>query len=172
MAAAKAGYRAGSSFVPVTLAICVIVVCAGTALAIVVYNQVKVFRAEIFSLKRELAATKEQIIRLEKRLPAPANAPRDRVGEPQSFRLPAVHLDSSAADFIRSIIVVPPAPPGALPSLTIGSHIPESALLAMPEPVAERFPKLRGMMVTTDRDGAIVLVGRDSRRVEFIIPAR
>jgi hypothetical protein len=159
-----------SPIIPIALAAFVIVVSTCAVVVAVAYHQVKSFRGEVVELQRQLAATKARLVRVERRLSV--NAQPTLTPDAQSFRMPSVSLDSNAVAYIRSVIVVPPVQPGTLPTLTMGSEISHGALLTMPEPISERFPKLRGMMVTTDRDGAIVLVGRDSRRVEFIIPAR
>jgi hypothetical protein len=146
-------------------------VCIVISLGLLI--QVRGLKSEIASSERELIATKNRLVDLDKTVRGFANArPEVASGGGELKILPAhiqIALNESEIQFIREFIKVAPPLPGAQPRLKVGDELPPLASLPIPDAVAERFPKLQGAKFAIDQNGAIVISGAGSSRVDVVI---
>jgi len=146
------------------LSVLSIVVVIGVA----VEGQLVALKRELVAARSELAATKEQVGRLENWLAES----RGQQG-PQGGRLAAgtaIELSRKEINLLRDYIKVPPASPGTAPTISPGTIVPEAMLLPVPPQISEKVPALNGARFTTDRNGAIVLLRKGSRRADAVVP--
>ena len=135
--------------------------------------QVRELKREVASSERELIATNNRLVELDKTLKGLANtrsAVDSRGGDPKllSAHIP-IALNDSEAQFVREFIKVVPSLSGAQPRLKVGDELPSLASLPIPDAVAEKLPKLQGAKFAIDQNGAIVISGAGSDRVDVVI---
>ena len=157
------------------LSLLVIVVAGGAVIAV---YQIKSLKAEIASLQRELVVIKNQAARLEaaeSKREADQNDNHGRAGTEKTdgsgqSRQAASAL-SLSPDEIRAIKeYIKPAPiagEAISPSFSVGDHMTE-ATTPVPSPLTDKVPKLVGARFTI-RNGAIVIIKRDSHQVDAVL---
>jgi hypothetical protein len=157
------------------LSLLVIVVAGGAVIA--VYH-IKSLTAEIATLQRELMVIKNETARLaaaERKREADQN---DNQGRPGTEKTDGSGQSRQAAsalslspDEIRAIKeYIKPAPIAGeanSPSFSVGDHITE-ATIPVPSPLTDKVPKLIGAKFTI-RNGAIVIIKRDSHQVDAVL---
>jgi hypothetical protein len=140
------------------------------------YRQLADVKADLAAARRDLAAMKERVARLERVTAEPSGeptaAPRARDGATSKGLAPAqppLELTREEVQLVRDYIKLPPPAPGATPAIALGSPVPEQTLLPLPPQIGEKALRLLGARFTTDRNGAIVIVRPGSRRADAII---
>jgi len=152
-------------------AICTAIFLAGAG-AVFLLAQLNGLRNELTGVRRELTGAKERIARLERKAEEPLIAQSfNELAQKQVDvrQRVALELSREEAQLVRDYIKVPPAPPGTAPLIEIGALVPHAILVPLPQQVSEKVPKLVGARFTTDRNGAIVIVGRGSRYADAIV---
>jgi len=152
-------------------AICTAIFLAGAGAAFL-FAQVNGLRNELTGVRRELTGAKDRIARLERKGEEPLIAQSfNELAQKQVDvrQRAALELSREEAQLVRDYIKVPPAPPGTAPTIQIGAVVPPAALAPLPPQVSEKVSKLIGARFTTDRNGAIVIVGRGSRQADAIV---
>ncbi len=159
------------------LSLAAVVACAAAALALV---QLKSSKTEITTLHRELGSLKERFARLEQaektKLGADQTeggqiklgAEKNKAGAEPSTDQSALNLSREEIQLIRDFIK--PAPAGGTPAPAINVGDPVGvATIPLPSPLMEKVPKLLGGRFTT-RNGWIVILRRDSRQADAVLP--
>ena len=136
--------------------------------------QLDSLKSELSNSRKELTATKDRIARIERRIDEPAAQSRsqvNRVADPEGEigSRSRLELSREEVQLLRDYIKVPPAAPGALPTITVGTEVPIGMLMPLPQQVSDKAPKLVGARFTTDRNGAIVIVRPGSRQADAVI---
>ena len=154
-----------------------IVVVVGVA----VEGQLVALKRELVAARSELAATKERVGRLENWL-AESRGQQGLQGGRARGHEDVVNLSGDVAagttlelsreaiKLLRDYIKVPPAPLGTAPTISPGAVVPEAMLVPVPPQISEKVPALNGARFTTDRNGAIVLLRKGSRRADAVVP--
>jgi hypothetical protein len=154
--------------------------CAGLAViwgvvGFVFLMQVQGLRTEQAKLEREVAAANGRVDAMERNVhrmeAAQTEAPRRRDID-TNLEKPIASLSDAEIALIRQFIKVPP-PLGPIPEpeFKIGDALAQSASLAMPQAVVEKYPRLSGTRFTIDRNGAIAISRAGEERVGLLIPA-
>jgi hypothetical protein len=142
-------------------------------IAIALFIQVRGLKSEVASSQRELIATNNRLVELEKTARAIANVRSDIAsGGGEQKILPAhipIALNKDEIQFLREFIKVAPPQAGAQPRLKVGDELPNLASLPIPDAVAESLPKLQGAKFAIDQNGAIVISGAGSGRVDVVV---
>jgi hypothetical protein len=142
-------------------------------IALVLLIQVRGLKSEFASSERELIATNNRLVELEKTARAIANARSDIGPSGGEQKILPAHtpfaLNKSEIQFIREFIKVAPPQPGAQPRLKVGDELPNLASLPIPDAIAESLPKLQGAKFAIDQNGAIVISGAGSNRVDVVV---
>jgi len=151
-------------------AACALVFLTGTGVAFLLV-QISGLRRELASVRGELAGTRDRIARLERRAEDPSIAQRfaDLQQQPENRPRVPLELTREEVQLVRDYIKVPPAPPGTAGTIQLGGVVPPATLVPLPQQIGDKFARLIGARFTTDRNGAIVIVGRGSRHADAII---
>ena len=143
------------------------------AAAIAQFNRISL---EMTGVKRDLAATRERLVKLEANAASALLADKMKLRADDRMRESAVAvptppfaLTRDEIQLIRDFIKVPPPLPGAPQNINAGDRIPDTALTSLPEPIMEKVPKLRGARFTVDRNSAIIVVAPGTNRADVII---
>jgi len=83
-----------------------------------------------------------------------------------------ITLTRDEIELIRSYIKMAPAPPEALPTISVGAVLPTAKLLPIPKPISDKVPALLDAKFTTDKNNAIIIVRADNNQVDLVIPPR
>jgi len=145
------------------------------------FAQLSGMKADLATLRGQLTITREQMARLEKRIeetstgqispqgrPPGANDTTRRLPDDAGARSP-LELSREEIQLLRDYIKLPPGPPGATPTIALGAILPDATLLPLPPQIGEKSPKLIGARFATDRNGAIIIARRGSRRADAIV---
>ena len=151
-------------------AICTVIFLAGAGAAFLL-AQINGLRNEVTGVRRELTSAKDRIARLERKSEEPPFSQRfnESTQKQAEDRRPTLELSREEAQLVRDYIKVPPAPPGTAATIQIGAVVPPTLLVPLPQQIGEKSPKLIGARFMTDRNGAIVIVGRASRQADAIV---
>jgi hypothetical protein len=150
-----------------------VAVLAGAA-AFIALVQIKSLKTEITSLHRELGPLKERFAKLEQaertKLAADQIAAQEKVkaaAEPRPDQT-GLSLSREEIQLIRDFIK--PAPAGGTPAPAINVGDPVGAgTIPLPSQLMEKIPKLLGARFTT-RNGSIIILRRDSRQADAVLP--
>ena len=151
-----------------------IVACVGVAVALV---QIRSLRSEVAGLHREFAPLKERIAQLDQTEKARRQAEERQIAKDEPSIGQAAHsgdtqaalaLSDEEAQLVREYIK--PAPSGASASAVKVGDVVDGAMLPLPSPITEKVPKLLGARFTI-RNGAIIIVRKDSRQADAILTA-
>ena len=159
------------------LGLAAVFACAAAALALV---QLKSLKTEIATLHRELGPLKERVAKLEQaaktKLEADQKeggqiklgAEKNRAGAEPSTDQSALNLSREEIQLIRDFIKPAPAGGTPAPAINVGDPI-GVATIPLPSPLMEKVPKLLGGRFTT-RNGSIIILRRDSRQADAVLP--
>jgi hypothetical protein len=152
-----------------------LVIIVGVA-ALIAINQIKSLKTEIATLERALTVMKQA--------PKPESvegkkddqrddrgkAGADKgSGSAQSAAFSALNLSPEEIHLIRDYIKSAPlAGPATLPSITVGDSV-TTGTIPLPSPLTDKIPKLLGGRFTI-RNGAIVILKRDSHQADAVLP--
>ena len=169
----KAGIFALASIITIVIAIGSVTIVA----------QLNSLQTDVASARRELAAAKDKIARLEQqfegfvsaqnRAQAHLDRPNDGVsnskmsGKSQSPS--PLELSREEVQLLRDYIKVPPASPGSSPTISVGAAVPIGMLMPLPSQISDKVPKLIGARFMTDHNGAIVIVRRGSQQADAVV---
>ncbi|WFU22264.1 hypothetical protein QA649_29830 [Bradyrhizobium sp. CB1717] len=149
------------------ISLLVVIICAGAVIAL---RQVKSLQTEISSLQRELSPLKERLSRFEAEKARQAEekarderSKRTADNPPQQAPLT---LSREEIQLIRDYIKPAPAV-GSSAAPAVGDPLP-GATIPFPSPVTEKIPKLVGARFAI-RNGAIIIVRRDSRQIDAVL---
>jgi hypothetical protein len=163
--------RRGKAAIGIVLAVFLVL-----ALGVAIFAQFNRFNIEMAGVKRDLAATREKLVKLEANVASALLADKmkhrtdDRMlDNTVAVPTPAFALTRDEIQVIRDFIKVPPPLPGAPQNINVGDRIPDTALASLPEPIMEKVPKLRGARFTVDRNSAIIVVTPGTNRADVII---
>jgi len=155
------------------LSLLVIIVGVGALIAI---NQIKSLKTEIATLERALTvmkqAPKPETVEGKKddQRDDRGKAGADKgSGTAQSAAFSALNLSPEEIHLIRDYIKSAPlAGPATLPSISVGDSV-TTGTIPLPSPLTDKIPKLLGGRFTI-RNGAIVILKRDSRQADAVLP--
>ena len=153
------------------LSLVAVLACAAAAIALV---QIKSLKTDIATLHRELDPLKELFAKLEQaekaKLVADQNATAEKNKAAAEPRPDQTGLSLSREDIQLIRDVIKPAPASGAPTAAVNVGDPISfATIPLPSFLMEKVPKLLGARFTT-RSGSIILVKRDSRQVDAVLP--
>ena len=152
-----------------------IVACVGVAVALV---QIRSLRSEVAGLHREFAPLKERIAQLDQTERARRQTEERQIakGEPSIGRAAhsgdtqaALALSDEEAQLVREYIKPAPSTGASASAVKVGDVV-DGAMLPLPSPITEKVPKLLGARFTI-RNGAIIIVRKDSRQADAILTA-
>ncbi|WP_192735927.1 hypothetical protein [Bradyrhizobium sp. OAE829] len=158
------------------LTLLVLVMCAGGVIAL---TQIRSLKSEIATLQRELSPLRERAAKadlLEKAKQKAdqqaesqnRSAAENKAGAAPRTEQAALNLTPEEIRLIRDFIKpAPPAGPRA-PAINIGDTV-SIATIPLPSQLMEKIPKLIGARFTT-RNGSIVILRRDSRQADLVLP--
>jgi hypothetical protein len=158
------------------LSLVVVIACVVAAIA---FGQIQSLKADIAALRRELFAVKEHVASLEQiekarrdlnqqeeaqnKPDVEKNKPDGDIGADQT----ALNLSREEIQLIRDYIKPAPSAGTAAPAINVGDPV-EGAMIPLPSQLTEKLPKLLGAKFTT-RNGAIIIVRRDSRQADAVL---
>ena len=148
-----------------------VLVCAAGAVALV---QIKSLKTDIAMLHRELGPLKERFAKLEQaqkaKLEADQNATAEKNKAAADLRPDQIGLSLSPEEIQLIRYFIKPAPAGGTPAPAINVGDPIAAgTIPLPSQLIEKIPKLLGSRFTT-RNGSIIIVRRDSRQADAVLP--
>jgi hypothetical protein len=155
------------------LSLVVVVTCVGAAIAL---GQIKSLKSDMAMLHRELIPLRERLGKLEQvektkreleqdenKSGVARNRPSGEIRTDQS----ALNLSSEEIQLIRDYIKPALVAGAAQPAINVGDPV-EGAMIPLPSPLVDKVPKLVGGKFTT-RNGAIIIVKRDSRQADAVL---
>jgi hypothetical protein len=175
---AKTGRRTGSigGGVFALLSLLVIILCAG---AVASLTQIRSLKSEIASLQRELFPLKERLAKLDQVEKAKRDLDQQKEAqnkatenskaflEGRAERAP-LNLSREEVQLIREYIKPAPFTGTAAPATNVGDPI-TGGTIPLPSSLTDKIPKLVGARFAI-RNGAIVIVKRDSRQADAVLP--
>ena len=156
-----------ASALGVFLSICfgLLAIC-GTIIALL-FLQIKDMKVEMTGIKQRLAATEAHLGRFEK------IAQQQLVKESNIFDAPPrripIELGNDDMKAIRASIRVLPSTGAAQQKTRVGDKISDTKSVPIPESLVTQMPKLRGAKFFVDQNGAIIIIGEGSNRVDAVI---
>jgi hypothetical protein len=160
------------------LSLLVVVTCVGAAIAL---GQIKSLKSDIATLHRELLPLRERLGKLEqvektKRDLEQQEEAKNRSGVEKNRPSGEIRIDQTALNLSREEIqlirdYVKPAPFAgtAAPVINVGDSV-SGAMIPLPSQLTEKVPKLLGAKFTT-RNGAIIIIKKDSRQADAVLAA-
>jgi hypothetical protein len=155
------------------LSLVVVVGCVGAAIAL---GQIKSLKSEIALLHREVLTLKEGLARAEQVEKTrdqreggqnKAGAEKNKAGGELRPDQTALNLSREEVQLIREYIKPAPSAGIAAPAINVGDPV-GGATIPLPSPLMEKIPKLLGARFTT-RNGAIIIVKRDSHQADAVL---
>ncbi|WP_024516329.1 hypothetical protein [Bradyrhizobium sp. Tv2a-2] len=152
-----------------------IVACAGAAAALA---QIRSLKSEVAELHLELAPLKERITRLEQAEKARRQTEEQQIAKdepaagktaPSGETQAAWALLAEEVQLVREYIKPAPSAVGPASAVKVGDSV-DGAILPLPSPITEKVPKLLGARFAI-RNGAIIIIRKDSRQVDAVIAA-
>jgi hypothetical protein len=156
-----------ASALGVFLSMCfgLLVIC-GTIIALL-FLQIKDMKVEMTGIKQRLATTEAQLGRVEKN--ALQLVKESSIFEGPPRRAP-IELGNDDLKAVRASIRVLPSKSGAeQPKTRVGDKISDTKSAPIPESLVTQMPKLRGAKFFVDQNGAIIIIGEGSSRVDAVI---
>jgi len=159
------------------LSLLVLVICAG---AVVALTQIRALKSEVANLQRELSPLRERAAKAELLEKAKQNADQQKEAQSKSgtergkagadplTQQAALTLTPDEIRLIREFIKPAPAAGTPAPAINVGDAV-GGGTIPLPSPLMEKIPKLLGARFTT-RNGSIVIVRRDSRQADAVLP--
>ena len=157
------------------LSLFLIVICAGAVLAL---TQIRSLKSEIATLQREISPLRERATRAELLEKANQNADQQKefqtkpgaekkAGADLQTEQAAFNLTADEIRLVRDFIKPAPAATPA-PAISVGDSV-GVATIPLPSQLMEKIPKLLGARFTT-RNGSIIILRRDSRQADVVLP--
>ena len=165
-----AGGVGGAAFA--LLSLLVVLTCVGAAIAL---GQVKSLRSDIAILHREVLSLKERLAKSEQA--ETAKRELDQQGETQAEKnkpggeirtdQTALNLSREEIQLIRDFIKPAPSAGTAAATINVGDPV-EGGMIPLPSQLTDKVPKLVGGKFSI-RNGAIIIVKRDSRQADAVL---
>jgi hypothetical protein len=165
----------GAAFAVLSLVL--VIACVVAAIA---FGQIQSLKSDVAALRRELLPVKERVTKLEQfekekrdldqqeeAQNKPDTEKNQSGGEIRSDQT-GLNLSREEIQLIRDYIKPAPTAGAAAPAINVGDPV-EGAMIPLPSPLMEKVPKLAGGKFTT-RNGSIIIVRRDSRRADAVLP--
>ena len=158
------------------LSLLLIIICAGAVIAIV---QIKSLKSEIVTLQRELAPLKERLAKAEseektkrdndrlKETQARAGGDKNSTSVDNRVEQAPLSLSREEVQIIREYIKPAPFTGSPAPPINVGDPM-SGGTIPLPSPLTDKIPKLLGARFAI-RNGAIILVRRDSRQADAVL---
>ncbi|MBR1266145.1 hypothetical protein JQ629_01335 [Bradyrhizobium sp. AUGA SZCCT0222] len=175
---AKAARRTGNvgGVAIALLTLLVLVMCAGAVIAL---TQIRSLKSEIATLQRELSPLRERAARADFLERAKQKADQQtesqnksgaekKAGADPRTEQAALNLTPEEIRLIRDFIKPAPAAGTPAPAIKVGDTV-GIATIPLPSPLMEKIPKLLGARFTT-RNGSIIILRRDSRQADLVLP--
>lgn len=165
----RTGGIGGGIFALLTLL--VLTICAGGVVAL---TQIKSLKAEIASLQRELLPLRERLASYElaekARVAEIKAAAEKNKALAENLSKPApLTFSREEAQLIREYIKPAPSASPATPAVNVGDLL-TGGTIPLPSALTEKMPRLVGARFAI-RNGAIIIVRRDSQKVDAVLPA-
>jgi hypothetical protein len=164
----------GKPSLKILLTIILVSICTAVVVGITTLGHLNSYQRDLGKLRSEFAAASERLARVESNvasatsLSANTAAPRRQENR---LKEPSLTVTTDEIAVIRRFIKLPPRSSSVASTISLGDTISEARLLAMPDVVVDKIPKLRGTRFTTDRNHAIIIVGQGGTRADAIISA-
>jgi hypothetical protein len=159
------------------LALLSVIACVFAAIAL---GQIQSLKSDVAVLRRELLPVKERLAKFEQ-----AEKQRQELEQQDEAQnkseteikkssdeagnnATALELTREEIQMIRDYIKPAPSAGAAAPTINVGDTV-AGAMIPLPSQLAEKIPKLRGARFTT-RNGSIIIVRRDSRQADAVLP--
>ena len=161
----QAAGRASALGVFLSMCFGLLAIC-GTIIALL-FLQIKDMKVEMTGIKQRLATTEAQLGRVEKN--ALQLVKESSIFEGPPRRAP-IELGNDDMKAVRASIRVLPSKSGAeQPKTRVGDKISDTKSAPVPESLVTQMPKLRGAKFFVDQNGAIIIIGEGSSRVDAVI---
>jgi hypothetical protein len=161
----QAAGRASAFGVFLSMCFGLLAIC-GTIIALL-FLQIKDMKVEMTGIKQRLATTEAQLGRVEKNALQLVKESSIFDGPPRRAPFELGNEDTKA---IRASIRVLPSKSGAeQPKTRVGDKISDARSAPVPESLVTQMPKLRGAKFFVDQNGAIIIIGEGSSRVDAVI---
>lgn len=159
------------------LTLLVLVICAGAVFAL---TQIRSLKSEVATLQRELSPLRERATRADLLEKAKQNADQQKESQNKSAaensraganlrtEQAALSLTAEEVHLVRDYIKPAPSAGTPAPAINVGDTV-GIATIPLPSPLMEKIPKLLGARFTT-RNGSIIIVRRDSRQADIVLP--
>jgi hypothetical protein len=159
------------------LTLLVLVICAGAVIAL---TQIRSLKSEVATLQRELSPLRERAAKADLLEKAKQNADqqkesqnksgaeKNKAGADPRTEQAALNLTSEEIRLIRDFIKPAPFAGTPAPAINVGDTV-SIATIPLPSPLMEKIPKLLGARFTT-RNGSIIILRRDSRQADAVLP--
>jgi hypothetical protein len=166
--------REGAAFA--LLSLLLVIACVVTAIA---FGQIQSLKSDIAALRRELLPVKDRVAKLEQSEKAKRDAEQEeetqskseidknKTGNDARTNQTGLNLSREEIQLIRDYIKPAPSSGPAAPPITVGDAV-SGAMIPLPSQLTEKVPKLLGGKFTI-RNGAIIIVKRDSRQVDAVL---
>jgi hypothetical protein len=164
--------RSGANIERVLLALLSLLVVVSCAGAIAALMQLKSIKSELTALQRELLPLKERVARLDQI--EKSKEAQDKVSDQKTQPSRESRAEEAPLLFSREEIqlirdYIKPAPVAGPPMATISVGDPVTGpTIPFPSPVTEKLSKLIGATFTI-RNGAIIILKKDSRRADAVL---
>jgi len=154
----------------------VLVICAGAVIAL---TQIRSLSSEVATLQRELSPLKERLAKAEaderakrdndqqKEAQARAGAGKGGVSADNRVEQAPLGLSREEVQLIRDYIKPAPFSAPAAPPINVGDPV-SGGTIPLPSPLTDKIPKLLGARFAI-RNGAIIIVRRDSRQADAVL---
>jgi hypothetical protein len=164
------GSAGGAAFA--LLSLLVVVTCVGAAIAL---GQIKSLKSDVSMLHREVLSLRERLAKSEQaekakrdldqqeEIKAEKNKPGGEIRPDQT----ALNLSREEIQLIKDYIKPAPSAGAAAATINVGDPV-EGAMIPLPSPLVDKVPKLAGGKFSI-RNGAIIIVKRDSRQVDAVL---
>lgn len=158
----------GGTFALLTLL--VLTICAGGLLAL---TQIKSLKTEIASLQRELLPLRERLASFEQAEKArlaeiKADAEKTKALAENPSRQASLTFSREEAQLLREYIKPAPSADPSTPAVNVGDPV-TGGTVPLPSSLTEKMPKLAGARFAI-RNGAIIIVRKDSRKIDAVLP--
>jgi hypothetical protein len=161
------------------LSVVLVIACVIIAIA---FGQIQSLKSDIAALRRELLPAKERITRLELIEKAKRDLAQDEEAQKKSDTdkskaggevrtdQTTLNLSREEIQLIKDYIKPAPSVGPAAPAINVGDPV-GGAMIPLPSPLTEKIPKLLGARFTT-RNGAIIIIKRDSHQADAVLPSK
>jgi hypothetical protein len=147
---------------------CLGLVSLCVAMIVALFVQIRDLKIEVVQTGLELAATKSRLVQLEK-ITQQATAKETTPEKKAQAAHPSLSFSEADVKVIRQSIKVLPPRPGTLQKFHLGDEITDSTVAPIPASLVDQMPKLRGARFSIDQDGAIIIIGEGSNRVDAVL---